>query len=219
MRLFSYILRFDTGSAPNPFHGICTLAICKPRIRSVAQPGDWVAGVGSVNARSGDYSGRLVYAMKVEACINLADYDRRAESEWPLKIPDHKSPDLARRLGDCIYSFSIGCEPVQRNGVHGEANIATDLRGRNVLLSRHFYYFGREAISIPSDLRSICPTTRGHRSNANAPYAELFEEWITSSGYGVGNVHGWPDLLAAPGCNACLQASEESATDEDSEEG
>jgi len=75
MRLFSYVLRYDTGSAPNPFLGMCTLAICKPRIRRVAEPGDWVAGVGSVNVRGRDLSGHLVYAMKVEESISLADYD------------------------------------------------------------------------------------------------------------------------------------------------
>lgn len=31
--LFSYIVRWDHGFAPNPFHGICSLATCKPGIR------------------------------------------------------------------------------------------------------------------------------------------------------------------------------------------
>ncbi|WP_442940102.1 hypothetical protein [Nostoc sp.] len=36
MRLFSYCLTCDSGAAPNPFWELCTLAICKPRIRRVA---------------------------------------------------------------------------------------------------------------------------------------------------------------------------------------
>jgi hypothetical protein len=32
-RLFSYTVRVDDGAAPNPFRGLCTLAICKPAIR------------------------------------------------------------------------------------------------------------------------------------------------------------------------------------------
>lgn len=46
MRLFSYCIPVDDGAAPNPFWGVCTLAICKPAIRRVAEVGDWIAGVG-----------------------------------------------------------------------------------------------------------------------------------------------------------------------------
>jgi hypothetical protein len=31
VRLYTYIIRFDTGFAPNPFYGFCALACCKPR--------------------------------------------------------------------------------------------------------------------------------------------------------------------------------------------
>jgi len=31
--LYSYIVKTDTGFAPNPFHGFCTLACCKPIMR------------------------------------------------------------------------------------------------------------------------------------------------------------------------------------------
>ena len=46
-RLFSYTIPSDDGAAPNPFHGQCTLAICKPSIRRVAKKDDWIAGLGS----------------------------------------------------------------------------------------------------------------------------------------------------------------------------
>lgn len=49
MRLFSYCIPVDDGAAPNPFWGVCTLTICKSKIRRVAEIGDWVVGVGSVN--------------------------------------------------------------------------------------------------------------------------------------------------------------------------
>lgn len=140
-RLFTYTIPVDDGAAPNPFRGMCSLAICKPGIRRVAAPGDWVAGLGSKNAPSGDLSGRLVYAMRVDEVISLADYDRSAPSRWPHRIPNVNSADLSDRLGDCIYDYSNGV-PVQRRGVHGPANQETDLSGKNVLISRHFYYFG-----------------------------------------------------------------------------
>src|SRR5712664_3946922 len=133
-RLFSYTIPFDDGAAPNPFGGICTLVICKPKIRSAAKPGDWIAGLGSVDAPSGDLSGRLVYAMRVDEVISMAEYDRQASARWPSRIPDIKSKDLSRRLGDCIYDFSTG-GPRQRAGVHNSDNETTDLGGHNALIS------------------------------------------------------------------------------------
>lgn len=51
--LFSYTVRYDDGAAPNPFNGLCTLAICKPGIRLHAKEGDWIAGIGPTNAAHG----------------------------------------------------------------------------------------------------------------------------------------------------------------------
>jgi hypothetical protein len=65
-RLFSYVLRKDDGAAPNPFWGVCTLAICKPVIRRTAEVDDWVVGTGSKRAPDGrDLSGTVVYAMRI----------------------------------------------------------------------------------------------------------------------------------------------------------
>lgn len=65
MRLYSYIVAHDTGFAPNPFWGWCTLATCKPRIRKSAGVGDWI--IGLTPKRAGN---RLLYAMKVEEKID-----------------------------------------------------------------------------------------------------------------------------------------------------
>ena len=107
-RLYSYTIPYDDGAAPNPFRGICTLAICKPKIRLKAVLGDWVIGLGSVNVPSGDLRGKLVYAMRVDQVLSLRDYDRLAPTYWPSRIPNLASPIVADRLGDCIYDFSNG---------------------------------------------------------------------------------------------------------------
>ena len=88
MRLFSYTIPIDDGAAPNPFGGLCTLTICKPAIRRVAIKDDWIAGLGSMHAPSGDLSGRLVYAMRVDEVMSLREYDRKAPLRWPFRIPD-----------------------------------------------------------------------------------------------------------------------------------
>ncbi len=206
-RLFSYTIPIDDGAAPNPFHGMCTLAICKPRIRSVAERGDWIAGIGSCNAPSGDLSGHLVYAMRVEDVLTLAEYDRQCRLHWCHRIPNMTSPDLAERLGDCIYDFSQG-KPVQRPGVHGPLNRDNDLSGQNVLISRHFYYFGSRALPLPTRLLGICHQARGHRSDANDPFFDDFVKWIDGSGRQVGQLYGWPDFIvdwqATAECGGCL---------------
>lgn len=190
-RLFTYTIPFDDGAAPNPFHGMCSLAICKPAIRRVAKAGDWVAGLGSKYAPSGDLSKRLVYAMRVEEVLSLEMYDRYALNRWPHRIPNIQSSILQDRLGDCIYDFSKAETPIQRNSVHGQENIDTDLRGQNVLISKDFYYFGRNAVALPEHLQNICHNTQGHRSNANTPHFQDFVRWIRDHFPTSGQL-GWP---------------------------
>lgn len=48
MKYFFYILKHDSGFAPNPFYGFCTLATCKPEIRKQAEVGDWIVGLALV---------------------------------------------------------------------------------------------------------------------------------------------------------------------------
>ena len=206
-RLFTYTIPIDDGAAPNPFHGLYTLAICKPRIRSVAERGDWIAGIGSCNAPSGDLSGHLVYAMRVEDVLSLADYDRQCRQHWRHRIPDVTSSDLSERLGDCIYDYSQGA-PVQRPGVHGPLNMKKDLSGLNVLISKHFYYFGSRALALPQHLLGICHQTQGHRSDANDPFFDDFVQWIDGSGRQVAQLYGWPDFIVdwetTIACGGCL---------------
>jgi hypothetical protein len=192
-RLFTYTIPIDDGAAPNPFQGMCSLAICKPGIRRVAKTGDWVAGLGSKDAPSGDLSARLVYAMRVEMVVSLREYDERAPEEWPHRIPDIRSLDLSKRLGDCIYDYSQRI-PNQRPGVHGVESVETDLGGENALISRYFFYFGSSAIKLPDDLLPICHQTQGHRSDSNAPYFDQFVSWIRNLGLASGQ-YGWPDFV------------------------
>src|SRR5262249_14714341 len=111
------------------------------------------------------------------------------------------------RLGDCIYDFSSGL-PVQRPGVHGPENISTDLSGRNVLVSRDFYYFGSCAIPLPDDLLAICHQTQAHKSDANARYLEPFVAWLRGLSLTPGQLYGWPGFIvdwpAISSCGGCI---------------
>jgi hypothetical protein len=182
-KLYSYVLRIDNGAAPNPFWNVCTLTICKPAIRRTASIDDWVIGTGSKNTRLknnvvADFSDSIVYAMKVTDKKALSDYDEYCGLHLPTKIPDWRTTDWRRRMGDCIYDYSAGTEPIMRKAVHNEGNRKTDLSGKNALLSTHFYYFGEAAIPLPTDLLPILKRNQGHRVVTQPVIISKFEQWI-----------------------------------------
>lgn len=113
--LFSYCIPIDDGAAPNPYWGICTLVICKPKIRLEARIGDWVVGTGSTDSPIGDVSGCVVYAMKVTRKMSMKEYDAFTAHNLRQKIPDWQNRDSRKRLGDSIYDFSKK-PPSQRKG-------------------------------------------------------------------------------------------------------
>ena len=71
MTVFAYIIEHDLGFAPNPFHGACTLACCKPTIRKVAKEGDYILGLGAVKPK---LRGHLCYWMRVDEVVSFDEY-------------------------------------------------------------------------------------------------------------------------------------------------
>lgn len=193
MRLFSYCIAIDDGAAPNPYWGICTLTICKPVIRRIADLGDWVIGVGSKNALGRDYSGKLVYAMQVTDIMTLRQYDGFCRTHLRGKIPNLRSQDYKRKIGDCIYDFSGLKRGKQRPGVHQSGNKVKDLRGKNALLSDHFYYFGDKAIDIPHQFAILIRNGQGHQSTKNEAIKGAFIDWLTSS-FKPNKLYGEPQI-------------------------
>lgn len=182
-KIYSYILRIDDGAAPNPFWGLCTLAICKPAIRRNAQIGDWVIGTGSKNAKlkdgkTYDFSDSIVYAMKITDKKTLKEYDAFCKNNLPNKIPKWKTKDWRFRVGDCIYDYSINNEPKIRKSVHNEGNRQRDLSGQYALLSDHFYYFGVEAEPLPTGLKELIKRNQGHKKIEVPRLIQEFEKWI-----------------------------------------
>ena len=153
--LYVYVMQRDFGFAPNPFHGFCTLATCKPDIRRSAQIGDWVMGVGGAQLKA---TGKCLYMMKVTEMITFDEY--WADSRFRLKRP-LRNGSLVMMLGDNIYHRNNGVgEWIQADSHHSKpdgspnmTNLRTDTRSSNVLISTHFYYFGSSA--SPVDLKSI----------------------------------------------------------------
>jgi hypothetical protein len=207
MTLFTYTILVDRGSAPNPFWGICTLAICKPKIRQMAKAGDWVAAFGSKNVGGIDYSEKLVYAMRVHEVLTFPEYDKLCRKELKGKIPDVYHKDVRRRLGDCQFDFLTDPNGKMRLGVHTLKNRKRDLGGKYVLLSDHFFYFGCKAVPIPRRLEPLLNQHQGHKSRMNDPWKEQFVEWIEAK-YESNILYGEPQIADAkiarrvkpPGC-------------------
>lgn len=181
-RLFSYCITVDSGAAPNPFGGICTLVICKPVIRRVAAKDDWIVATGSSNSLLGDISNKVVYAMKISQKMLMEDYNDFCQNELAIKIPDWNTLEYEKMVGDCIYDFNTNlAKPPVRKSVHSTENRDTDLSGKNALLSNHFYYFGNNPQKLPNNLFPIIKRGQGHKSDSNDDYFDAFVDWIESN--------------------------------------
>jgi len=195
VKLHSYVVRYDSGFAPNPFYGYCTLVTCKPSIRKGAAIGDWVVGCGS-NDRTVRRGGYLVYAMRVTEAISFDTY--AADPRFARKVP-YRTGSRKQSCGDNIYyRASTLQEWKQRDSFHsnadGSANashIARDTGVDRVLVSDDFVYFGGYGPAFPPQLRNfhgldICKHGIGQSQYADPDLIREFEFWLASlhaSGY------------------------------------
>lgn len=189
MKLFSYVVARDYGFAPNPFHGYCTLATCKPVIRSVAKIGDWVVGTGA--KKKYKLTGHLIYAMKVAEIISFDDYWNDSRF-WPKRPILNGS--LKQIYGDNIYHRDAGAW-LQTDSHHSlpdgspsPGNIRVDTRVDRVLVATQFVYFGSAAIKLPEHLRNFAPTgedmvcPRRNHVRLSPEFATAFEAWLEDLG-------------------------------------
>jgi hypothetical protein len=198
MKIYSYIVKSDTGLAPNPFWGRLTLNVCKPDIRRTASKNNWVIGTGSKSVKTKigditDYSGKLVYAMKVTDVMTMKEYDNYCTQELKKKIPFPDKKEWKRIVGDSIYDFSIGGVPRLRKVLHDEDDKETDLSGKNTLISNHFYYFGNKAETIPKQFSKLVKKEQGHLIVDDIILIEEFEKWL--SHFELNKLYGDPQLL------------------------
>jgi hypothetical protein len=200
-RIFSYIVRYDYGFAPNPFEGYCTVATCKPQIRGAARVGDWIVGTGSADHSS---TGRLVYAMEVSEILTFDEYWN--DSRFRRKIPTD-SGAVKRAYGDNIYRHGDDGEWLQADSRHslagGEPNpghIKVDTSVDAVLVGRRFSYFGGNGPQIPASLRAdhsmdLVHSGQGHRCRFPQELVDATIEWLGALETGVlGRPADWTKL-------------------------
>jgi hypothetical protein len=178
--LYSYVVEHDRGHAPNPGYGYCTLAHCKyqhsKRRRNLVEMAiedNWIVGTGGSNPLKSAGNGKLIYLMQVTEKLPLEEYwrDKRFREKRP--VPDQKFP------GDNIKA-KIG-------------------KGRFVLISDHFWYFGENAPMLPPALaKKIEKRGPNYRSRSIEPEAvQQLIDWV-SKRFPKPGVYGDPCQKSEP---------------------
>jgi hypothetical protein len=197
-RIHTYVIDHDLGFAPNPFHGFCTLACCKPDIRKHAKEGDLVLGTGSAPHGT---AGHMCYWMRVDGILTFDEY-------WSDPRFRRKRPELRGTLptlyGDNIYHHNQQTgDWVQEDSFHslsaGELQVKNlhrdTFKTDRVLVGRDFCYWGgSEPPRIPEHLRCFVHTTQGHKNHFSDAEKSALMSWLgTLHRRGrVGDPADWP---------------------------
>ena len=189
--LFSYVVRYDSGFAPNPFHGYCTLATCKPRIRKHASVGDWLVGTGSSEARV-RRGGHLVYAMRVTEVLETKQY--WGDGRFQCKKPEMRRNWVAAS-GDNIYEPTGPSKWRQLNSYHTEPDgrpvarhIQRDTGVERILVGKDYVYYGGEGPKLPKKFLSggcmdLCHAGQNHRRVWDEETIAGFVAWLRARGH------------------------------------
>lgn len=173
MRLCSYVVKIDSGFAPNPFWGFCTLAACTPNHQGLQlAEGDWILGNSST-----DTDRRIIYAMRVSEVLDFDDYyhDERFSAKKA------STNGWRERCGDNIYFRDEDDEWAQGIAVKhtSQESIEQDTRNPRVFVSDHFFYFGENAPEMPLAYRSLLQTRQGckyHRGEVVSAFVDWLEK-------------------------------------------
>ncbi len=185
MRLCTYVVRHDSGLAPNPFWGHCTLAVCTPNHMGVkAQPGDWFMGI-----TTGQRRGRLVNAMEVSETLPFEQY--AIDPRFGAKKPILNGP-WQQRCGDNLYYRDEKGEWQQRpSHFHNSDEFRRkDIRYPMVFIGTHFFYFGENAPAIPPEFEALIWQRRGCKCSHDPQTVKEFINWLQGS-FALG-IHGEP---------------------------
>ena len=176
MRLCSYVVKHDTGFAPNPFWGYCTLTACTPNHMGVKLgQGDWILGHGS--AKEGN---RIIYVMEVAERILFDHYYRH--SRFRQKRPA-VGGTWRKRCGDNMYFLDAGkWRQDPRAQFHtSPEEVEKDLRFPFAYASEHFYYFGEAAVEMPRGFSSLLQRCQGCSCKHSLEAVQGFLQWLQSN--------------------------------------
>lgn len=183
-RLYRYIMTSDDGIAPCIDGGLVTLATCKPVVRRVARPGDWVMGFFG----KGSAPGTLVWAARIAEKREPLDYERAYRSR-----------------ADAVYREGPDGQPVPlRPDYHArQEDRDKDLSAPALIFERaHSWYLGEDARLLPESLVHLAAKGRSHRVNFRRPGDDRdLKEWL--AGLGPPGIYGRP--RDDEGCAPCAR--------------
>ena len=177
-KIFSYVVKYDTGVAPNVDGDVCTMCLCKPRIRLAAEIGDWIVGLWPAPDRF-----RVTYVMRVGQKLTMRRY-------YECGKFDQKKPGLSS-TPDNIYEFHqlLGSRRREDTWVHQQPDHAKrDLGGRYALIANCFWYFGGTPYELPERFWKLdLPNPRRNHKVTNLNDAEMRHliKWLNLHGQGV----------------------------------
>ncbi len=178
-KLYSYVVEHDTGYAPNPYFKVCTLCRCKFKGRK---------NKGRKNI--------VELADKGDWVVGTGGANRRKSTGNGTLVYAMLVEDKITR--EKYFSASR----FQGRGDNEQPYNNFEKHDQFVLISRHFYYFGANAIPIPEEFKGERPEGfklekkgPGFRSDFNSENIRRFVEWLEiethERGLGLGR-HGDP---------------------------
>lgn len=151
MKLYSYVVDHDEGVAPNPDGGLCTLCRCKYRKRAEGK-----RNIVEM-AKEGDWVIGTGGASKRSAGHGKLVYAMRVD-EKPTRA------EYYRRFRKTRVDSKPPCDAFEKHC-------------QFALVSRHFYYFGVNAIDIPKTFK-LEKKGPGYRRDFDQADIDKFVEWL-----------------------------------------
>lgn len=172
MKLLKYVMTHDTGLAPNPFFGTCSLALCTPNhMNAHLNQGDWVV------AHSSKETGRrLVYAMRLTHVLDMPTYF----TMFPEKRPDPNGT-YEQQCGDNMYYLDGDRWARMPSAEHNTPDAFAQDKNRLVYLAEgaeNYWYFGA-----------------ANRHPAIASFADRFP-WLIKDRQGFSYIHDQIQITA-----------------------
>lgn len=164
MKIYSYVVEHDTGYAPDPEDDLCTLCRCKFRKhpgkrRNIVE----LAKVGDWVIGTGGASKKSAGHGKLVYAMRVDEILQRGEyyNRYPKRRDNKNDPP--------------------RSNFEKQEQFA--------LLSRHFYYFGANAVDLPEQF-SLEKQGPGFRKRVDCIDIDRFLEWL--KGQSKPGKHGEP---------------------------
>lgn len=134
--------------------------------------GDWLIG----NSPRGD-GNRLVYAMRISDVLGMNQYFHNELFE--AKKPKPKGTPI-EQCGDNFY-YECGNNQWARlpSRFHNSREDFEKDVGHPVFVAEHFYYFGRQRVAIPDNLRGVIQDRQGIRYTDHL--ADDFVAWLEAN--------------------------------------